>query len=315
MSSRKILAVIGATGNQGGSVIDYVLSSKHLSEAYSIRALTRDITKPEAQTLRCRGAEIVRADINDEKSLDEAFSGVHTVFAMTAAMFNFPKFTDAKEVEIAQGHRVADAAVRAGVGYLIWSTSTNVTEMTGQTLSNVVFFDAKALVEEYIRTLPIKSAFYAPGSFFTNFQRNWLPRPIAGDGTYSIATILKPESRLPMIDIDADTGKYIGAVLTEPDKFAGQVLYAGTMYSMGELADLISKHSGKTVNIKTVPDDTFKGFLPTTFREPIYEMSKYFLEYGYYGKDTAERTEATAKLIPDKLTSFEEFLEKNTIKF
>ncbi len=69
MTTKEIVAVIGATGGQGGSVVDALITKPE----YHIRAITRNVESAKAQSLRERGAEVVCADVNDEASLVEAF--------------------------------------------------------------------------------------------------------------------------------------------------------------------------------------------------------------------------------------------------
>ena len=144
MTTKKILAVFGATGNQGGSVIDSVLTDPNLSLQFSIRALTRDTKKPAATKLRDRGVEVVAADIDDIMSVKSAFKGVHTVFVMTSTIYT----SEGKAQEIEQGKAIADAAVEAGIEYLIYSSMVSAKHISNGKLSRVVHFDSKNEVEQ-----------------------------------------------------------------------------------------------------------------------------------------------------------------------
>lgn len=103
MSDKKIIAVIGATGAQGGSVINAILNDD--SNNFSARAITRDSTKPNAQKLKERGCEVVEADLSNKDSLQKAFGGAYGVFGVTDfwATMN-------PDIEISQGKNIADAA-------------------------------------------------------------------------------------------------------------------------------------------------------------------------------------------------------------
>src|SRR5206468_3067781 len=109
-----------------------------------------------------------------------------------------------------QGKAIADAAVAAGASYIIYSSLFHVKRVSGGKYNKAGHFDAKAEVEDYIRTLPIKSAFFAPGSFMQNFRTIMAPQP-AGDGTYALSNIMTPQTEIPLIDIE-EAGKYVGAV-------------------------------------------------------------------------------------------------------
>ncbi|KAH8689012.1 hypothetical protein BGW36DRAFT_391567 [Talaromyces proteolyticus] len=303
----KILAVLGATGNQGGSVANYVVTDPVLSKEYSIRAITRDTTKTEAQKLADKGIEVVKADIDEVDSLKKALAGAHTVFAVTTTIYD----EQTKEREVRQGKTIADVAVEVGAKYLIFSTLSSPTLVSGGKYTNVVHFDSKYEAEQYIRTLPIKSAFFAPGTFMQNFTTHMSPRP-AGDGTYTWPGVVKSDTDWAMIDIE-DTGKYVAAILAEPEKFEGKVLSAATkIYKTEELAQIIGHVTGKPVKYVQVPVDAYKKHLPPAAADPLVEMLLYIQDFGYYGPGTKEKIDWTAKIARGKLTTFEEHVAKNT---
>lgn len=308
-TQKKLLVVFGATGNQGSSVIDFVLKDKELSQQYSIRAIGRDASSSGMQALAAKGVEVVSANPDDTPTLGPALNGAHTVYSMT-----FPSFEDVKGSELRQGHAMADAAVAAGAKYLIFSTLPNVTKMTGGKYTKVESFDAKAEVEDYIRTLPIKSAFFAPGSFMQNYHSMMAPRA-NGDGTYSIARHIPPTSQNPLIDTAGDTGKWVGAILADPDKFEGKVVCAATrQYSMQEQAEIMSKASGKTVKYVQLSEDQMRSVLPPGYGDQLIEMMSYQHEFGYYGAETDELLKWSNEIAREKTTTFEEYLEKNPLK-
>ena len=139
----------------------------------------------------------------------------------------------------------------------------NVTKITDGKLKCVTQFDVKAEIEEYIRSLPIRSAFYAPGSFMQNFHTQMKPHP-SGDGTYVISNIFKPETKIPFIDIVGDTGKFIAPILEEPDKYEDKVFYAAVkLYSLEEVTRALSAVTGKIVNYKRSCRGGFSWVLTT----------------------------------------------------
>lgn len=309
--SKKLLVVFGATGNQGGSTANIVLDDPELSSQYSVRAITRSASNPKAQELKSKGAEIVEADMDDTSSLTRALQGAHTVFAVTSTQYG----QDTLTIETRQAKALCDEAVKQGAQYLIWSSMSHPKKITNGKLSGVDAFDVKAIVEEYIRTLPIKSAFYAPGSFMQNFTTNMVPRPSpANDGTYVLANLCYGHTKIPWIDI-TDTGKWIAAILADPDKYEGKFFSAAYgLMSYDECAAVMSKHTGKTIRFQHIPDETFKGFLPENFRTQLYEMYLFLRDYGYYGANMESDVEWTAKQARGKLTSLEEFFKKTDYK-
>lgn len=305
----EVLVVFGATGQQGGSVINYVLKDSELSKKYRLRAVTRDTSKPVAKALEQKGVEVVQGDLDDIESLKRALRGSHTVFAVTLSVYD----GGTKTREVAQGKAIADVAVAAGAKYLIFSGLPHVSNISGGKYRRVDGFDGKAEVEEYIRTLPIKSAFYHPGSFMQNFAGALAPQP-AGDGTYAIPSICTPETQLPLIDVVADTGIYVGAILADPQKYEGKVFCAATkLYSYEDIVQTISKTSGKTVRYNRLPESVFRSYLPPQASDSMIDMFFYFQEFGYYGPQTEELIGWAAQNARGKPTTLEEFLEKNPL--
>jgi uncharacterized protein YbjT (DUF2867 family) len=185
----KLLVVFGATGQQGGSIISYVLDDAELSKQYRIRAITRDPLSSDAEVLAKKGVDVVKADLGDPRSLSLAMKGAHTVFFLTLPVAIGP---DPKHEEFAQGKAVVNAAITEGAQYIIFSTLPPVSRISGGKYTKVAAFEAKAEIEEYIRKLPIKSAFFSPASFMQNFQRIMAPQ-LSEDGTFILARHVSPD--------------------------------------------------------------------------------------------------------------------------
>src|SRR5512133_2223436 len=113
MLENKLIAVTGATGQQGGAV-----ARKLLLHGWMVRALTRDVNKPAAQELAALGVELVAGDMDNRAELDAAFKGVYGVFSVQN--YWLPKV--GFDGEIRQGKSVADAARAAGVEHLVYSS-------------------------------------------------------------------------------------------------------------------------------------------------------------------------------------------------
>ena len=198
----KILAVFGATGQQGSSVINYVLDDPELSQRYKIRAITRDPNTEKAKQLK---VEVIQGDVLDRASLKTALTGVHTVFAMTTPSFG----PNGLEVEYNSGKTIADVTIEEGAEYIIFSTLPSARDISGGKYTKVTPFDAKAKAEQYIRGLDIKSAYYSPGYFIENLQAQTFIAPRqAPNGTWVMARHTSPKTKLPFIDAVGDTGKF-----------------------------------------------------------------------------------------------------------
>lgn len=309
MSDKLVLAVLGASGNQGYSVASTVLSDADLSARYNVRAISRDTTSPAMQRLASQGASLAAADMDAPSTLSPSLAGVNTLFFITATQHQ----GNTREIETRQARAVCDAALAAGVGYIIFSSMSHPYKISGGKLARVVHFDDKAEIELYIRGLPVKSSFFAPASFMQNFMTHFM-RPVPsreGDGTYVLANCAYGHTRTPFIDV-TETGKWVGAILAEPEKYEGrQFAAASEILTMDEIAQIVSRVTGKVVKHQNLPDEVFKGFMPEGMREQLYEMFAFQRDYGYYGP-TMDQDVAWAKAnARGKLTGLEAFLKKH----
>lgn len=306
----KILAVFGATGQQGGSVVNHVLNDSELAQQYQIRAITRNVESEKAKSLKEK-VEVVQGDASDRKSLEAALAGVHTVFAMTTPSFS----PDGFEIEYNQAKDIADVAVANGVQYLIFSTLPSPSAISGGKYTKVSPFEAKAKGERYIRSLSIKSAFFSPGSFMDNFANMPFvaPQP-AGDGTWFMSRHSPPKAKMPWIYTAGDTGKFIGAILAEPDKYEGKTFCAATkLYDLDEIAAACTKATGKKVVYKQVSEEEYRDRIPFT-ADVLIEGFSYQDEFGYYGPDTEQLVAWAAENARGKPTTIEEYLAQNPLK-
>jgi uncharacterized protein YbjT (DUF2867 family) len=305
--TKSLLAIFGATGNQGNSTAQIVLSDPELSKRYAVRAVSRDISNPKMQDLKFKGAELVQADLDDASSLPAALKGVEYLFFITTTQYQ----GNSREIETRQARDICSAALKEGVKYIIFSSMSHPFKISNGALKHVEHFDDKAEIEEYIRSLPVKSAFFAPASFMQNFATHSKPRPSQqGDGTYVIANILNPTTRVPLIDI-TDSGKWIAPILSDPGKYEGKFFAAAEgMYTWPEACEIISKVTGKTVTYQQVPDEVYKGFLPPHMKDGLYDMWALFRDYGYYGNDQEKLVQWAKEQTEGGLTGLEECLKK-----
>lgn len=308
----QILAVFGATGQQGSSVINHVLADKELSQIYKLRAITRDVNSENAKQLTARGVEVVAGDSADKPSIERALKDVHTVFSMTAQAFDGPI---AEGVQYNAAKTIADVAVEVGAQYIIFSTLPSVDQISGGKYSKVFPFDEKAKAEEYIQTLPIKSAFVSLGSFMENLQSQvFLGPKQASDGTWVLARNNSPKARIPLIDAVGDTGKFVGSILAEPEKHQGKRLSCATaLYTLEEIVAAMSKSAGQDIVYKQLSNEEFAETLPI-LKDVFVQGFRFFEEYGYFGPDTEELVALDAKSARGKLSTLDEFFQTRPLR-
>lgn len=307
----KILAIFGATGQQGGSVMRHVLNDPELSKTYKIRAITRHVQSEQAKRLPAE-VQVVQGDVHDRASVDAALTGAHTVFAITNPSFG----PDGFDVEYSSGCRIADVAAEKGVEYIIFSTLPSIRDISGGKYTKVTPFDVKAKIEQHIRGLDIKSAFFAPASFMENFQSYpfMAPRPSA-DGTWVMARHNSPDSRMALIDAVGDSGKFVGAILAEPDKYQGKTLCSAVgFYTMEEIVAAMSRATGKLIVYKQIPLDEFRESLPPSMADVFVELFSYYEEFGYFGPDSERLVAWGAGNARGKLSTLEEYLEAHPLQ-
>jgi len=208
---------------------------------------------------------------------------------------------------------VADIAVEKQVEYFIFSTLPNVSKISGGKYTAAHHFDGKAEAEEYIRSLPIKSSFVSVGGYFQNVEGlpPFQPRKVSDD-TWAIILPLKPTTAFPLLDADGDVGKFVSLILTEPEKYTGQVALASeNVYTQPQIADILSKTTGQKVIYQQIPMEEFKAGLP--FGADIFAaVLGVAEEFGYYGKDTEKLVRSGP--LQGKLTTLQQYFEKNILK-
>ncbi|GFF43913.1 nmrA-like family domain-containing protein 1 [Aspergillus udagawae] len=297
----KLITVFGATGNQGGSVIDAILADPQLSKEFKIRGITRDTTKKSAQELAKRGVEVVSADLGSVDSLTAALEGTHTVFLVT----NYWETMNA-DIEYSQGKNVADVSKAVGVSHLIFSSLHHVKEESKGRLTHVPHFDSKANVEKYIRASGVGCSFVLPGYYMSNFKQ-MLNR--AEDGSYQLFYPVSNQAKFPLFDAAQDTGLFVKAAIKHADQLKNKrILAAAKYYTPEEIVDTFSQVSGKKAVFIQVSPEQYKASLPPAVAEEYLENQLFVEEPGYY---LGEPLEPSLKLLDSKPTTWAEFVQKN----
>jgi uncharacterized protein YbjT (DUF2867 family) len=261
MADKKIIAVCGATGAQGGGLARAILNDS--SGEFALRALTRDPSKDAAKALADAGAEVVQADLDDEASLESAFAGAYGAYCLTNFWEHF-----VGEKESAQGGNLARACASAGVQHAIWSTFEDTRDYiplhddrmpTLQDNYKVAHFDAKAEANHFFTDAGVPTTLYYTSFYWENFIFFGLGPQRGEDGVLGIVYPMGGE-KLPSIAVE-DIGKCALGVFKRGDEFIGKTIgVAGGHPTGAELAASFAKHLGEEVRYIEIPADVFRGF-------------------------------------------------------
>ncbi|RMJ25014.1 3-beta hydroxysteroid dehydrogenase/isomerase family [Aspergillus sp. HF37] len=300
----KLITVFGATGNQGGSVIQHILADPQLSAEFKIRGVTRDTTKPAAQKLAERGVEVVSADLNSPTSLETVLQGTHTVFLVT----NYWEYHSG-ETEFAQGKYVTDVASAVGVSHLIFSSLVHVTEATDGRLTHLPHFDSKAEIERYIRQSGLDATFVLPGYFMSNYLMMLRKSEGEGEGEGEYRLFYPVDgqkAKFPLFDAASDTGLFVKAAIKHADQLKGQrLLAASRYYTADEIIQTFSGVTSKKATFVQVTADQFKAAFPESMATEFLENHLFIEDPGYY---LGQPLEGSQELLDSKPTDWAQFV-------
>ncbi|OOQ87158.1 putative hscarg dehydrogenase [Penicillium brasilianum] len=286
-NSKKIIAVVGATGTQGSSVARTFLK---LSD-WSVRCLTRDPTSKKATELSKLGAEVVKADLEDRGSLHQAFNGVHAIFLNTdfwlpyrkALVAGIDPLTSAKkgyDVEVSHGKNAADvAATIPTLERFVYSALGPMKAASGGKYSHSYHWETKAYIAEYIQAQPNlakKSSFIYIGAYITNPFLYPKFQPESGEFVSIIPA--KKETMMPIINTAESTGPFVRALVE--DEEAGTKLLAYDDYlSLQQITDVWSNALKKHVNLISMSMEEMNQKIGIPLE--ILQGPAFISEYGY----------------------------------
>ena len=311
MADKKIIAVTGATGSQGGGLVRAILADA--AGGFAARAITRDPGKDKAKALAAAGAEVVAGDLDNVESLKKAFAGAHGVYAVTNFWEHF-----SGEKEIQQAKNIAEAARAAGVQHVIWSTLEDTRALMAsddkrmpilQGKYRVPHFDAKAEANAAFSGLP--TTFLVTSFYWDNLYLFGLAPKRDDKGTYSW-TFPMGTAKLPGIAAD-DIGKAAYAIFKAGQPYVGKTVgIAGESLSFQEMSQKIEKGLGVSpVQFNAVDADVFRGFgFPGAD-----EYGNMFQVYRDFEKEVnaARSVDETRRLNPE-LKNFDQWLAANKEK-
>jgi uncharacterized protein YbjT (DUF2867 family) len=261
MADKKIIAVVGATGAQGGGLVRAMLADPQ--GGFTPRALTRSTGSDKAKALAAAGVEVVAADLDDQASLERAFKGAYGAFCLT----NFWEHFSA-EKEVAQAENMARAAKAAGIRHAIWSTFEDTRRWvplsddrmpTIHGKYKVPHFDGKSEADAKFRQQGVPTTFLLTSFYWENFIYFGSGPKRGEDGKLAL-TFPLGDAKLPGISAE-DIGKCAYGIFKRGEEFIGKTIgIAGEHLGGKEMAAAMSAALGQEVRYVDVPADVYRSF-------------------------------------------------------
>jgi len=261
MAAKKTIAVVGATGAQGGGLVRAILADPQSD--FSVRAITRNTDSEAAKALAKAGAEVVAADIDDEASLTAALKGAHGAYFVTFFWAHF-----SPEKEKAEARTMAAAAKAAGVTHVIWSTLEDTRQwiplsddrmptLMGE--YKVPHFDAKGESNKVFTELGVPTTFLFTSFYWDNLIHFGMGPKKGPDGKLAF-TIPMGDQKLPGIAAE-DIGRCACGIFKKGSEYIGKsVGIAGEHLTGQQMADALSKAFGQAVSYNAVSPATYRSF-------------------------------------------------------
>ena len=262
MPEKKIIAVVGATGAQGGGLLRAI--SSDASGGFTARAITRNVNSDKARELAKLGAEVVAADVDDVESLKRrGFNGVYGAFCVT---FFFEHFSPEKE--FAQATAMATAAKDGGLQHVIWSTFEDtrkwvpLSDNRMPTLMGkykVPHFDAKGEANEVFTELGVPTTLLLTSFYWENLIYFGMGPKKGPDGKLAI-TFPMGDKKLPGIAAE-DIGKCAYGIFKKSHEFIGKTVgVAGEHLTGAQMAADLTKALNQEVRYNDVSPEVYRSF-------------------------------------------------------
>lgn len=258
--SKKIIAVVGATGAQGGGVVRAILADPN--GGFAVRALTRDPNSPKAKALAALGAEVVAADLDDVASLTKAFEGAYGVFCVT---FFWDHLSAEKEGQ--QAKNMAEAAKAAGVTHAIWSTLEDtrrwvpLSDDRMPTLHGkykVPHFDGKGEADHWFADFGVPTTLLFTSFYWDNFIAFGMGPTRGDDGVLTLNLPMGDKKLAGLVADDIGAAAY--GIFKAGGTYIGKsVGIAGEFLTGEQIAKAFADVLGEPVRYNAVPLDVYRG--------------------------------------------------------
>ncbi len=310
--AKKVIAVVGATGAQGGGLARAILRDK--SSEFAVRALTRNPQSDKARALAAQGAEVAKADLDDPASVEQAFKGAYGAYCVTNFWEHF-----SPDKERAQAKTMAEAAKAASLRHTIWSTFEDTRQYvpldddrmpTLQGKYKVPHFDGKAEANQFFEELGVPTTFLLTSGYWENLiVFGWGPQQ-GPDGELFVVFPMD-DVKLPMIAAE-DIGKCAYGIFKRGREYIGKTVgVAGEHLTGTEIARALSGALRKRIAYNAVPADVYRGFgFPGA--DDLGNMFQFKREFPeVYAKHRS--VEESRQLNPE-LKTFKQWLDENAAK-
>ncbi|MFD7154582.1 NmrA/HSCARG family protein [Kribbella sp. NPDC059898] len=311
--STKLIAVVGATGAQGGAVARAILADR--SGEYAVRALTRNPESAKARELAAAGAEVVAADLDDEASVRAAFEGAYGAYVVTNYWAPLTPEQEAArtraEMELEQAEIAARAARDAGVQHLVWSTLEDTRPFFAgrddvPSLDDgrykVPHFDAKGEADALFTKYGVPTTFLRTTFYFDAFV-NGMPPARNADGTLTISFPMG-DQRLSGVASD-DIGRTAFAILKRPDLVGATISIAGDHLTGTQYAEALSEALGEKVVYHAPTVEEYREY-PFPMAVEMANMFQFYKEN--HDEFTGNRDLAKVRELNPELQSFATWL-------
>ncbi|HVB99171.1 MAG TPA: NmrA/HSCARG family protein [Candidatus Dormibacteraeota bacterium] len=309
MADQKIIAVVGATGAQGGGMARAILADP--DGGFAVRALTRDVNSEKAKELAKAGAEVVAANVDEPESLDRAFAGAWGAFCVT-----FYWAHSSPEKETAEGAAMARAAGRAGLRHVIWSTFEDTRKWvplddnrmpTLMGKYKVPHFDGKSDADHFFTDAGVPTTFLLTSFYWDNFILFGMGPKKGPDGKLTI-TLPMGDKKLPGMAAE-DIGKCAYGIFRRGGELIGKhVGIAGEQLTGAQMAASFSRALGQPVGYNAVTPDEYRsfGFPGADDLGNMFQFKRDFNEYYCGARDVG-----FSRGLNSELQSFDPWLARN----
>jgi uncharacterized protein YbjT (DUF2867 family) len=309
MTEKKVIAVVGATGAQGGGLVRAIVNDPN--SGFVARALTRDMNSDKAKALTKLGAEVAAADLDDVESLKRAFAGAYGVFCLTNFWEHF-----SPEKEYAQAKAQAIATKQVGIRHVIWSTLEDtrrwvpLSDNRMPTLMGtykVPHFDAKGEADQEFTRLGVPTTFLLTSFYWDNLIFFGMGPKKGPDGTL-LFTMPMGDKKLPGIAAE-DIGKCALGIFKKGKEYIGKTVgIAGEHLTGSQMAAAMTNAFGQPVRYNEVSPEAYRAFgFPGA--DDIGNMFQFKRDFN--DAFCGPRNPSVARSLNPSLPSFETWLAQN----